>query len=323
MVKCQLIAAVASVFVATQGAVAADAYPARPIQIVVSTTPGSSPDTIARLLANGLGTSVGQPVVVENRGGANGRIAVEEVARAKPDGYTLLVTTGATLSTNPFLYPKSGGKTVLKLKPVTQIASSDFILAAHPSAGVSTFDEFVRRVRDQPGKLDLATTAQGSFAYLIAQSLKQAAGVDFLTVPYNGGGPAMTAFIGGQTHFYIDVATLLAPLIESGKAIGLATTGARRSPVLPDLPTMAESGVPDMDVTGWFGLMAPPGTPDAVIDYLYGKIAAIAGGAEFRKRLSVIHAVPIASSPQDFGATLAKEQRKWAQVIEESGIETE
>lgn len=318
-------------FLATMAALAATAgtgahaagYPDKPIRLVVSTTPGSSPDTIARLLAQGMAERMGQPLIVDNRGGANGMIATELVFRAPPDGYTLLLTTGATLSTNPALHTNAPGRNILGLLPVTQVASSDLVLAANSSSSVKSIGDFVHKARSEPGKLDVATTAQGSFAWLIAELLKQSAGLDFLTVAYNGGGPTMTAFLGNQTEFIVELTTLVAPSVKGGKAVPLATTGLKRSPDLPDVPTLAESGFPDMNVTAWFGLAAPPGTPAALVDAIQGHAAAVLARQDIRARLAGLSAVPIASTPAQFAATLADERRKWKRVIVNSKIQIE
>lgn len=299
------------------------AYPDKPIKLIVSTTPGSSPDTIARLLGHGLAENLGQPVVVENRGGANGMIAVEQVARAAPDGYTLLLTTGATFSTNPALYPRAGGRQITSLVPITQVATTDFVLAANPASNVKTLADFLARARAEPGKLNVATTAKGSFAHLIAELLKQQARVDFLPVTYNGGGPAMTAFVGNQTEFIIEVATLLAPMIKAGKAIPLATTGDRRSIVVPDLPTVTEAGIADVNVSGWFGLAAPPDTPASIVEQIHASVTAVLTRDDVKVRLAGLSAVPVASTPAQFGAVLARERAKWQQVIAAAKIDLE
>lgn len=302
-------------------AVASAAYPDKTVRMLVSTTPGSSPDTIARVVAQGLTERWGQTVIVENKGGANGMIAVNAASQAEPDGYTLLLTTGATLSTNPFLYPKTGGGTVLNLVPITQVASTDFVLAANAASSVKTLADFIRKARAEPGKLNVATTAQGSFAYLIADLLKQSGGLDFLTVPYNGGGPTMTAFIGNQTEFIVEVATLVAPQVKAGKAVPLATVGAARSSLMPEIPTVKESGFPKVNVTGWFGLVAPPGTPASIVEQIHAEVAAVLARDDVRARLKSLSATAIGSSPKEFAQTLQQERSEWKTVIKNANIQ--
>lgn len=306
-----------------QSAVLAQEWPSQPITFVVSTTPGASPDIIARLFAQHLGEALKQPIVVENRGGANGQIAVGIVARAPADGYTFLVTTAATLSTNPSLYPKAGSIVVTELRPVTKLVNLDFVISARPTLGINSARALVSKAKAEPGKLNAATTALGSAAYLTAELFKQASGANFMTIAHNGGGQAITAVLGNQVDLLFETVALSEPLITAGKLVPLATTGAKRSVFLPKVPTVKEEGIEGFDVTGWVALVAPKGVPDAIVDRVYSELKKIAEQPEVRKRLESIKAQPVVNSPSQFGEEWAKERAMWDGVIKKAGITLE
>ena len=208
-------------------------YPNRPIVMLVSTTAGASPDLIARLFAHQLSDGLKTPVVVENKGGANGQVAVQSIATAPPDGYTFLATTGATLAINPALYPKTEQIVMTELAPVTRLARLDFVITARPSLQVRTLPALIDWSKKNPGKLNVATTAKGSLAYLTAQLLGQAAGIEFVTIPHNGGEQAVATILGNNADVLIETITLSRPYIESGKLVPIAVTGPTRSAFLP------------------------------------------------------------------------------------------
>ena len=238
------------------GSASAQDYPNRPITLIVSTTAGASPDLIARLFAQQLSESLKQPVVVENKGGANGQIAVSAIASAPPDGYTFLATTGATLSVNPVLYPKTAELVMTRLAPVTRFAHQDFIITARPSLNVRTLAQLIDWTKNNPGKLNVSTTALGSLAYLTAQLFKQATNIEFVTIPHNGGGLALSTVLGDHADVLVETVTLSRPHIESGKLVPLAVTGPKRSTFLPNVPTLKELKI-DVETSGWTAMVAP------------------------------------------------------------------
>lgn len=301
----------------------AQQYPSQPITFVVSTTPGASPDIIARLFAQHLGEALKQPVVVENRGGANGQIAVAAVSRAPADGYTFLVTTAATLTTNPSLYPKAGALAVTGLKPVTKLVDLDFVMTARPSLNIKSAADLVKRAKAEPGKLTAATTAIGSAAYLTAELFKELSGTDFLTVPYNGGGQAVNAVLGEQADLLFETVALSAPLIDAGKLVPLASTGAQRSEFLPDVPTAKEGGVPGFVVTGWVAMAAPKDVPDAIVEQVQSALSQIAKRDDVKKSLFNLKAHAVVNSPKDFAALLTNEREMWDRVIKKAKITLE
>jgi tripartite-type tricarboxylate transporter receptor subunit TctC len=235
-------------------------YPTRLIVMLVSTTAGASPDLIARLFAYQLSDGFKTPVVVENKGGANGQIAVQSIATAPPDGYTFLATTGATLAINPALYPQTAQTVMTQLAPVTRLARQDFVITARPSVQVRTLPSLINWSKKNPGKLNVATTAKGSLAYLTAQLLGQAAGIEFVTIPHNGGEQAVATVLGNNADVLIETITLSRPHIQSGKLVPIAVTGPTRSVFLPDVPTLTELNL-KVQTSGWTAIVAPKGTP--------------------------------------------------------------
>jgi tripartite-type tricarboxylate transporter receptor subunit TctC len=316
-------AGAAAVLSAASAAQAADAYPTKPITFVVSTTPGASPDIVARLFAEHLSQAVKQPVVVENRGGANGQIAVAAVARAPANGYTFLVTTAATLSTNPSLYPTTGMLAVTGLKAVTKLVNLDFVLTARPSLNIRTTQALIQRAKAEPGKLNAGTTALGSAAYLAAELFKQSVGVDFVTVTHNGGGQALTAVVGGQADLLFETIALSEPFIASGQLVPLATTGRTRSSFLPDIPTMQEAGVKGFVVVGWVALAAPKDTPDEIVSLVQSELAKAVRRDDVKATLAKMKAEAVVNTPQAFEAEWTQERQMWDRVIKTAGITLE
>jgi tripartite-type tricarboxylate transporter receptor subunit TctC len=293
---------------------AAQDYPAKPIRFISSTPPGATPDVATRFFAELLAQEVKQPVIVENRPGANGLIAVEATARSAPDGYTFLGTTAATLSTNPYLYP-NGMVAVTGLDPVTKLVNSDFVIAVQPALGVRTLPDLVQLIRARPGALNASTTSKGSSAYLAGELLKQMGSLDFVTVPYTGGAASAGALGGGHVHFSIEAPTMIEPLVQSGKAVILATLGAQRHSRLKDVPTVAESGFPGYRVTGWIALMAPKGTPTEAISMVYEALARAGKRADVRARLAQMDFVPVLNPPGEFAAEWRAERETWERLI--------
>jgi tripartite-type tricarboxylate transporter receptor subunit TctC len=293
-------------------------YPNRLITLTVSTTAGASPDLIARLFARQLAGGFKVPVVVENKGGANGQIAAQVIASAAPDGYSLLATTGATLTINPALYPASQRVTA-QLAPVTLLARQDFVITARPSLNVRTLAELIAWSRSNPGKLNVATTALGSLAYLTAQLLRQAAGIEFATITHNGGGQAVTTVLGNNSDVLVETITLSRPYIESGKLVALAVTGAKRSAFLPNVPTLTEANV-DVQTSGWTAMVAPKDTPTDILLSIQQELGKALGNAEIRSKLDDMCAEPVVNSAADFAWDWKREEQVWSGVIKKAGI---
>ena len=315
--------AIICVLIAAASPAAAQDYPSRPLTFIVSTTAGASPDIVARIFAKYLGEALQKAVVVENRGGANGQIAVDDVVRAPADGYTFLVAPSSTLSTNPLLSPKTAAAAITGLKPVSKLVDLDFVITARPSLGLKTIGDLVQRAKAEPGKLNAASTAVGSTAYLIGELFKQSFSVNFVTVTYNGGGQAINAVVGDTADLLFETIALSKPLIDAGKLIPLATTGASRSSFLPDVPTLKEAGAEGFDVSGWVGLAAPKGVSDDIVARVYRHLAISVQNQELRNILAGLKALPVVNSPDEFGNELRQERQMWDRVIKKAGISLE
>jgi tripartite-type tricarboxylate transporter receptor subunit TctC len=315
-----LVAAIATAGAAS--AAHAQDWPNRPIRWIVSLPAGTAPDLTGRVFAQLLAEDVKQNVIVENRAGANGIIAVETASRAAPDGYTFLVTTASTLSANPFLYEK-GMLAVTGFDPVTRLADNDFVIASHSSLGIQKIDDLIKLIRAKPGQLNASTSSRGGSANLAGELLKHAGNLDFLTVPYTGGAASAAALDRGEVQFTIETLALAEPVAKSGKAKLLATLGLKRNPRFPDLPTLGESGFPGFNVIGWIALMAPKGTPPDIISAVQGKLAQAVKRDEVRARLHAIDAYPVLNTPQEFAAEWKTERDTWERVIKARNLKIE
>jgi tripartite-type tricarboxylate transporter receptor subunit TctC len=298
----------------------AQSYPARPVRMIVPYPPGGGTDTISRLVAQKLSERWGQQVVVDNRPGANGIIGTELVARAKSDGYTFGVVI-ATQAINPALYPKLPYDTVKDFVPVTLMAQYPYILTVHPSVQAKSAAEFVALAKHKPGAMSYASSGNGSGPHLAFELFKSTAGIDVVHVPYKGAGPANRELITGQVQAFFNNFLAARAHIESGRIRVLGVSSLKRSPAMPDVPTLAESGVRGFDVTSWYSVIAPAGTPAAVVNRIQADIAAVLRLPEVVSRLSNDGAEPVGSTSAAFGKFLQAEIRKWDAVVKKSGIE--
>ena len=317
---CTFVASSVIALASLAGTVSAQNFPDRPIKLMVSTTAGASPDLIARLFAHQLADGLKTPVVVENKGGANGQIAVQATADAAPDGYTFLATTTAALTVNPTLYPQSQQLVMTQLAPVTKLARQDFVITVRPSLQVRTLTELVAWSKSNPGKLNVATTARGSVAYLTAQLFKQAADIDFVTIPHNGGEQAVAAMLGNDVDMLIETITLSRPYVESGKLVPIAVTGPTRSAFLPNVPTLTELKL-DVQTSGWTAIVAPQGTPPDIIALVQAELRQSLRDADLTRRLNDLCAEPIVNTPDAFAAEWKQEAAMWAKVIKSVGVQ--
>ena len=300
------------------GAALAQSYPNKPIRIIVPAPAGGGSDLVTRIIGLKLAATFGQPVIIDNRGGAGGNIAAELAAKASPDGYTLVVVT-SQLAINPSLYRNLSYDPVKDLMPITQIDEQAYILVVHPSVPVKTVKEFIALAKSKKGGITYSSGGIGSSTHLGMELLKTLAGFDAVHVPYKGTGPAMIDLIGGQVDASIPTMPGGLPHVRSGKVKALAVTSLKRSALLPDVPTVSESGFPGYEVTGWKGLLAPVGTPREVVAKLYEEVSRSLKLSNVRDRMAGIGEDPVGSTPEEFAAYIKAEIVKWAKVVKQSG----
>jgi len=297
-------------------------YPESPIRILVSIPPGGAPDIAARLVAQRLGETLGWTVVIENRTGANGNVAGDAVAKAQPDGYTLLLGADSLIAINPHIYPKMTFDTLKDLVPVSSIASNQFFLSVNPSVPAKTFQEFIDYARNAKPPLAYASGGNGSQHQFGIEMLKQRAGIDLLHVPYRGGAPAGMATVAGETSVVLAGASN-APLLKSGQLRGLATTGKKRSPLFPDLPTIGEF-YPGYALTIWLGLFAPAGTPEPIVTTLRTEVQKAMRDPELAEKLNVTGALqPLIEQPEDFTALIRQDYEKYGKLARDIGVKVD
>jgi tripartite-type tricarboxylate transporter receptor subunit TctC len=298
----------------------AGAQSAKPLRFIVPFGPGGSGDTIARLIGQHLPERIGQPVVVENRMGAGGNIGADSVAKADADGTTLLMAANY-LAIAPGLYKKMNYDPIKDLAPVTLVGSIPKVLVVNPAVPARSVAELVALAKSKPGELNYATPGLGTSTHLVSELFKQQTGTDIRHVPYRANPLAMNDVIGGQIQVFFDFVTTGAPQVQSGKVRGLATTGLKRAPGLPDLPTMIEAGVANFEATTWIAVFATAGTPRNTIIRLHNEIAAILDMPAVKERLSTFGLDITAEGPDSLGALLKSDTEKWSAVIHKAGIE--
>jgi tripartite-type tricarboxylate transporter receptor subunit TctC len=289
-------------------------YPTRPVRIIVPFGAGGPADVTARLVANSLQQSFGQPFVVENHTGAGGVIGTLETVKSQPDGYTLLMMSN-TQTANESLVPQRKYELMRDLVPIAPVNYSDLVIAVNPQVEAKTLQEFIALAKSQPGKLNYASSGQGTPYHMAGELFKAMAGIDVVHVPYRNSGDARTGVIGGQVQMMIDAVTTMGPNVAAGQARALATTGKTRSAVMPDVPTASEAGVPGYEATIWLGLMAPTGTPKPVIDKLNAAVNALVKRPEVIKLWQDQGAVPMSMTPEEFDKFLRGDIVKWADVV--------
>ena len=300
---------------------AADDYPSRSIRLIIPFPPGGSNDVVGRIIANQLGEKLNRQVFVDNRAGAGGVVGSDLAAKATPDGYTLLVVSIAH-AVDPWLY-KEPFDPVKDFVPVSIIATGTNVLTVNPSAPIHSVKELLALAKEKPGVLNYASAGIGSFQHLSGELFKLTADVDIQHVPYKGGGPAMLAVIAGEDQVMFSSIVQTIPAVQSGQLRALATGGAQRSPILPDLPTIAEAGVPGYVATNWWGIIAPKGTPQAIVDKLHDAIAELLDSAATKKYLDNEGAAPVHMSAEEFGKFIESEIAKWGPVVKKAGMKAE
>jgi tripartite-type tricarboxylate transporter receptor subunit TctC len=295
-------------------------WPAKPVRFVVPFPPGGSTDVAARSLADKLSAALGQPVIVDNRAGANGAIGTNEVARAAPDGYTILFAADP-VTTLQFVVKNLGFDPLRDFAPVTQVTTQPLALAVHPSVPARTLREFIAYAKANPGKLSFCHSGTGSGQHLSGELLKKMAGIDMVHVPYKGGGPAVQDLIAGQVPVGMLGSTPLIPHHKSGRIRILAFTSLERFPLLPEIPTLHESGLAGFETAQWLGLLAPRGTRDEVVQRLYLETAKVLALPEVRERLMQAALQPVGSKPAEFAAVMRADIERWGKLARELGIE--
>jgi len=321
----ELLIALIAVAWATQvtAADSGQSYPNRPIRFIVPFAPGGSTDTLARTVGQKLGEALGEQVVVDNRSGGNGNIGTDLVAHAAPDGYTILLGYIANLAIGPSLYAKLPFDPVKDLAPVTQLAVAPNILVVHPSVPAKNFKEFIAYAKANPQKVNFASAAVASPGHLAGELLNHAAGIHMQHVPYKGSGQAVVDLVGGQVQVMVSGMSSVMPHIKAGRLRALAVTGAQRSPAVPDIPTIAESGFPKFEATAWYGVLVPARTPKAIVTRLHDEIVRALKMPDVKERLESVGFEIVGSTPEAFGAYIKSEIVKWAPVVKASGAKAD
>ena len=315
-----MAAATAGLFACLPTAQAAPAYPNQPVTLVVPFPAGGPTDGMARVLAQKLGERLGQQVIVENKGGAGGMIAAEDVARAKPDGYRLFFGTTGTLAINPSLYRHLPYDPVKDFAPVGLMATTMNVLVVNPSLPVKNLGELVKLAKAKPGELTFGSAGNGSSNHLSGELFRtEAGGLQITHVPYKGSAPALVDLLGGRISMMFDTISQQTQNIAKGKVRALAVTGPKRSPLLPDVPTAQEAGLKNFDVTIWFGVLAPAGTPQPVIQRLNREMAVVMSAPDMKKLMQVQGAEAAPDTPAEFAALIRHDIAKWGPVVKASG----
>jgi tripartite-type tricarboxylate transporter receptor subunit TctC len=293
----------------------AQAYPAKPIRLVVGFPAGGPTDIVSRTIAPRMGEALGQQVLVDNRGGAGGVIATEQVAKAPPDGYTVLMGTIGGIAVAMSLIPNRGYDTLRDLAPITQVVTVTNLLVVHPTVPAKNVKELLTIARAKPGRLNYASSGNGTVTHLAGELFKYMGKVDIVHVPFKGGAPALTALVSGEVDMSYENSLVILPHVKAGKVKALAVTGAKRSQLMPELPTISESGLPGYNASGWYGLFAPAATPQAIITRLNAEAVRALRHTDVIRLLSGQGAEPVGGSPEEFGGFVRSEIKKWGNLV--------
>jgi tripartite-type tricarboxylate transporter receptor subunit TctC len=304
------------------GVPAAAQYPTKPIRLIVPFAPGGSNDIMARIAAQKFSESLGQQVIVDNRPGASGIVGTELAAKAPPDGYTLLMMS-LTLTVNPSLYRKLPYDTTKDLVPVSLIASAPLMLVVNPSLPVKSVKDLIAHAKANPGKLNFGSGGRGTTPHLAGEMLKAMAGLQMTHVPYKGGGPALADLVGGQIQLMLENIPSTLPFAKAGKLRALAVSGKKRSPLVPELPTLDESGLEGYEIVGWNGLFFPAGTASAQVKVIHAQTVKMLAQPDVKERLAALGAEGVGNSPAEFAAFIRAEIAKWARIVQQAGLKAE
>jgi tripartite-type tricarboxylate transporter receptor subunit TctC len=320
--RSSIVAAAVAAVLAAGGAAAQD-YPSRPIRLVVAFAAGGTTDFVARQIAEKAKASLGQSIVVENKPGANGAIGADFVAKSEPDGYTLFFSTAGALAINPSMRSDLPYDPIKDFTPIVPVARNTVLFAVNPTLGVATAQEMIARAKDKPGTITVAITGVGAISHLAIEMLQLAAGIKLQYVPYRGAGQAVADFIGGQLNAMSAEVPVLMPQIKAGKAKILAVSAQSRSDVLPDVPTFAELGYPDVVADNWSGVLAPPNTPRAIVARLNQAFNAVVRDPEVRRRFAENGVSTIGGTPEDLTELIRSETARWRKVVKDTGVKAE
>jgi tripartite-type tricarboxylate transporter receptor subunit TctC len=307
---------------ASLGALAQEPYPSKPIRMILPFPPGGGTDLLGRLIADRLAASLGQPVVTENRGGAGGNVGAEAAARSAPDGYTI-VLVAPSLAISPTLYAKLNYDPIKDFAPIALVAQVPNVMITHPSVPATTLAEFIAYARANPGKLNFGSGGLGTSNHLAGELFNLRTGAGLIHVPYKGVNLAMNGVLAGEVHLVFIGVPVPAPHIKAGRLRALAVLARERSPLVPEVPTAAEAGLADFDVTTWYGILAPAGTPRPIIQRLNGELTKMMQAPEIKERLGMMGTDPLTSTPEEFGAYIKQEIAKWGDVIRKAGLHAE
>lgn len=320
----QSIKALVAGMFATAGLIAspfavADTYPSKPIKLIVAFPPGGASDAVGRIYAEKLSEALKQPVVVENKPGAGTAIAAEAAAKAAPDGYTLSLAPAGQLTVLPHINSKLPYDPFKDFAPVSVVASVPYVVAAAPNTGINSLKELIAKARKEPGKLSYSSCGNGTLCHLSGELFKSLTGTDLLHVPYKGSAPAVTALLGGEVNVAFDTLQVLAPQVKAGKVKGLAITSGKRSFLLPDLPTAAEAGLPNFEITSWFGIVVPAATPKEIVARLNQELTRISESTEVKGRFAAQGVEVLNSTPEGFAKIIRDDYTRWGKVVKASG----
>jgi len=315
-----LLAALVAVLAASVGALAQAAYPERPVRIIVPFPPGGPADALARIVGDKLAQSLGKSFIVENKAGAGGNLGMEQGARAAADGYTLTLAPVGNLTVAPALYSKLPYDPAKDFAPITVLASVPNVLIVHPSVQAKTLGELVALAKAKPGSLNYASPGNGSIPHLAGELFKRTAGVDIVHIPFNGVAPATNAVLSGEVQMFFAQSSSALPYVRAGKVVALGVATPKRIAAAPDLPTIAEQGFPGFDATSWYALVAPAGTPPAIIDRLHAEIVRVLAEPDVREKIAGLGAEPVGNSPAEFAALQRAETVRWTRVAKEANI---
>ena len=297
----------------------AQAYPAKPIRLVVGFSPGGAADFVARAISEALGRMLGQSIVIENRAGAGSSIAADYVAKSAPDGYTMLIASPSSISVNPALNPKIG-YSPSDLAPITKVSSSPLLVAVNPGLGINSIRELIAAAKKTPGRLNYATSGNGSAPHLAGVLFTRLAGIDMVHVPFKGGGPAVQSVLAGDTQVTFATPPSVLPLVQAGRLRALAVSSRLRTPLVPDLPGMEEAGLPEYNMAFWYGFFVPAGTRPEIVKKLFEATISALQQPEVKQALAREGTETAASrSPEEFAAFLAEDAKFWVRLVKESG----
>jgi tripartite-type tricarboxylate transporter receptor subunit TctC len=306
------------------GQALAQPYPSKPIRLVVGFPPGGAADFVSRALQEPLGRALGQPIVVENRPGAGSSIAAEHVAKSAPDGYTVLIASPSSILVNPIITPKAGFQPLKDLVPISKVSSSPLILAVNPAVPARSVRELIAHAKQNPGKLNFATSGNGSAPHLAAVLFVRLAGVDMVHVPYKGGAPAVQSVLAGDTQLSFATPPSVLPLVQAGRLRALAITSREATALIPGVPGMGEAGLPDYEIGFWYGFFVPAGTPADIVRRLFEATSQVVKAPETGRMLAREGTETAGSaSPEDFASFLTEDAKLWARLVKESGAKAD